>query len=390
MTMLRILFVDDDRMVLTALKRRLHAMRNRWEMTFVLSGQEALDTLATEPFDVLVTDMRMPGMDGATLLTEVQKHHEGVVRIVLSGYSEESHVARAVHVAHQFLSKPCDPNVLETTVERTCALRDRLRAPALLRIVGKIDRLPPVPKTYSALLDELANPNSSAASVAAIIARDSAMSAKLLQLVSSAFFVSSAQVRSIPEAVMRLGFEAVRDLCLGMGVFCQDSSLSARALEHHQRHAITTAQLAAACFEDRAPSQEAFLAGMLHDIGELILAGSMPRVWRQLNHGCGNAAERRAREVATLGASHEDVGAYLLGIWGLPYSVVSAVAHHQRPSEEVGGEALTLAIHAADAVANAGSVAGAEALLDPDLSDAARQTVMAMLARIGKSRLEAA
>src|SRR5579883_1288451 len=138
--MKRILFVDDEPKVLEALERLLRPQRREWEMAFAASGPEALQLLASRPFDVIVTDMRMPEMDGAQLLEEVQKRYPEVVRLVLSGYFEMEMAIRAVPVAHQYLAKPCDPEKLRLAIERACGLTSILGDQAARKVVGAIGR----------------------------------------------------------------------------------------------------------------------------------------------------------------------------------------------------------------------------------------------------------
>jgi YesN/AraC family two-component response regulator len=103
----RVLFVDDDQYILDGLQNLLRKQRSRWDMCFALGGAAALELFAAAPFDVIVSDMRMPGMDGAELLAHVRERYPAARRIVLSGYAEPAAVQRALEVAHQFLSKPC-------------------------------------------------------------------------------------------------------------------------------------------------------------------------------------------------------------------------------------------------------------------------------------------
>src|SRR5256885_11774657 len=124
--MIRILFVDDEPKVTEGLHRMLRSMRREWEMTFATSGAEALEKLSAKPFDVVVSDMRMPGMDGCQLLTEVMRRHPQVVRIILSGYSDKETIMRSIGLAHHYLSKPCDAETLKETIRRACDLRDQL------------------------------------------------------------------------------------------------------------------------------------------------------------------------------------------------------------------------------------------------------------------------
>ena len=123
--MKRILFVDDESKVLEGLERLLYDCADEWDMSFVTSGQAAIDLLAHERFDVLVTDMRMPGIDGPALLKHVHRHHPDLVRIVLSGHTELETALRAIPIAHQFLCKPCDAKTLTDVLERIVSGRTK-------------------------------------------------------------------------------------------------------------------------------------------------------------------------------------------------------------------------------------------------------------------------
>jgi len=111
----RVLFVDDEPRILDGRRRMLRSMRHEWKMSFAETGQEALAILANQPFDVVVVDMRMPGMDGVQLLSEVRKRHQ-IIRIVLSGTADREAILRAVGLAHQYLSKPCDAETLKSVL----------------------------------------------------------------------------------------------------------------------------------------------------------------------------------------------------------------------------------------------------------------------------------
>ena len=138
----KILFVDDEPMVLQGLRRMLRSLAGGWDMTFVESGAEALEQLAATPFDVVVTDMRMPVMKGAELLERVRTLHPRAIRLILSGQSSEETMLASVGPAHQFLAKPCDANRLKDTVRRACALRGLLDNVNLQRLLSQLGSLP--------------------------------------------------------------------------------------------------------------------------------------------------------------------------------------------------------------------------------------------------------
>ncbi len=114
--MKRVLLVDDEPLALNALRRLLRADQHTWDMRFATSGESALEELANGPADVVVTDMRMPGMDGAQLLEKVRDRYPDVLRIILSGHTEGDAAQRALGICHRYLAKPCDPIALKSAI----------------------------------------------------------------------------------------------------------------------------------------------------------------------------------------------------------------------------------------------------------------------------------
>jgi HD-like signal output (HDOD) protein/AmiR/NasT family two-component response regulator len=331
----RVLFVDDETHLLDALRLNLRSRETQWRPRYVESGARAIAEMEHEPVDAVVTDMRMPGMDGAELLRIVSVRWPETIRIVLSGHAEMQQIKSLVPIAHQYLAKPCDPISLENTVERCLQLQALLRRPQLRAVVGRVRKLPAIPRTYSMLKALIANEDVETTDVATVIATDSAIAAKVLQLVNSAFFGLSRRMTSIQHAVTFLGFGAICNVVLSAEVFSQwnqVSGSSALDVERLQLHARTVAAAGHALTEKTAIADDVVLAGLLHDIGYWVLAQECPN---ELAEAVEVAASRGIplvdAEVEVIGASHAAIGAYLLGIWGLPFSVVEAVAHHHAP-----------------------------------------------------------
>jgi HD-like signal output (HDOD) protein len=316
-TLKRILFVDDDPNVLTGLRNVLRTKRREWDMVFAIGPEEALAKLAEGPFDVVVSDMRMPRMDGATLLSKVKQLQPGAVRMILSGQTELESVMKSVFIAHMFLSKPCDPSLLQNVVDRACRLQTVLNSDELRASAGKVEMLPAAPKTYVALNEALMAANCSVAAVAHIIERDVGLCAKLLQLVNSAFFGLPRKISSLAETVTYLGIVTIKNLALALETFSTAagfSGLSEAALLALQSHSLLTGQIARKIeAKDPKRAEEAFLSGVLHEVGWLV------RIKDTSAQNPGSPVDR------TL------LGAYLLGLWGLPHPIMEAVAYHKEP-----------------------------------------------------------
>ena len=352
----RILFVDDEPMILRSIRRLLSAAHAKWEMLFVGSGTEALEAMEDNDVDVIVSDMHMEEMNGAELLTRVQRLHPQVVRIVLSGHTDQKLVYRTVPVAHQFLSKPFDPELLRSTLVRACDLRGLLESESMRKMVGRTNDLPSAPTAYTNLINALSDPDVSVMEVGAIIERDVALSAKVTQIVSSAFFGLPKNVSSIRGAVAYLGIDTIKALMLTVEIFTM-FRIKKRVgfdIENFQRRSLVTAQLARKMLAGYETADDAFLAGILHDVGQLIIASRMPDSHATIKDlAVEQGLSRHEAETQVLGVTHSDVGAYLLGLWGLPQLIVEAVAHHHSPGAvDEDGLGVVTAVEVASVLAD--------------------------------------
>ncbi len=355
--MRRVLFVDDEPKILDGIRRMLYASRSCWDMQFVSSGEAALQACETGTFDVVISDLRMPGMDGATLLGHVRDRFPSTVRIVLSGYSEVALGSRALQVAHRFLAKPCSESELRSTVERLFILQDLVESPSIRKIVGAVSELPSLSTTYVQLRRVVSDANASLGQVADIIQQDVAMSAKVLQLTNSAFFGLAQRVTSLSSAVSYLGMETIKNLALAseaFRVFGTNSHIPQSTLDSIQRHALLTAAIAAKLPVERKNREITVVAALLHDIGSLFLATKMPDAyWSTVSRSKEIRCKRFEAEEELLGTSHAEIGAYLLGLWGIPNVAVEAIAHHHHPTRIQHSEFdCTIAVYVADLLAH--------------------------------------
>ncbi len=343
----RVLFVDDEPAVLDALRDRLRKQRKEWDMVFACGADEALAHCEKGGFDVVVSDMRMPGMDGAELLRRVRERWPTSIRIVLSGHADRGAVIRAIPVAHQYLSKPCDAEVLRSTIARACTLRGLLADDALRKLVGGIDKLPSVSKVYLELAATLADDKASIQDVVRIVERDPAMCLKLLQIVNSAYFGLARRVTAMRDAVSYLGLDLVKALALAADVFARAESasgVSSALLGEVQQHSMRVARVARALAP--ADADDAFMSGMLHDVGRVVLALAEPES-KVATAGSGALHEC---ERSRLGVTHAEVGAYVLGSWGVPLKIVEAVAGHHDPGRLSASLDTVTVLHVADAL----------------------------------------
>ena len=331
----RVLFVDDEPQILEGLEDSLRRWRHEWEMSFVVGGAAALEELEAQPYDVVVSDMRMPGMDGAALLEQVQTRHPSAIRLILSGHSELESPLGAAPVAHQFLAKPCDAVELRRVVDGALRLRSLLSDDAIRGIATGVRALPSAPACYEELNRAIADPNGTVERIGELIEADPGMCAKVLQLVNSAVFGLGRRIETAREAAVYLGTTTLRSLVLSVEIFSSlrpsppIPGLSVESLAIHSARVARVASLLATSREDR---ESAFTAGLLHDTGKLLLAtcrgGEMAEL---LATAAAESRPLQEVEADVLGLTHAELGAYLLGLWGLPDPVVVAVAFHHAP-----------------------------------------------------------
>ncbi|BDU74582.1 response regulator [Mesoterricola silvestris] len=354
----RILFVEDDPILLGRLREAMADMSETWAMTFVGSGEAALQALGKSPFHAVVADLGMPGMNGAQLLEKVMARHPGTLRFVLSGRDDRHQAVEVVDRAHQFLGKPCDPAFLKSALLRAFHLGSRVRNDHAKELVARIGRLPSVPALFQEITGLMGSERATLEDLAAAIGKDMAMTAMVLKLSNSAFFSPRQTVSAPAEAISILGIDLLRSLVLAHGLFSQAGAFrfSQFSLAHLWRHSLAVAsatqQIAEMRGLGRSASADHFTAGLLHDIGILVLASRFPDEYaRVLDLARPGGADLETAEFHVLGATHGEVGAYLLGLWGLPHAVIQAAAwHHQPAHQDTPGFTPALGVHIADSL----------------------------------------
>ncbi|MGE4297300.1 MAG: HDOD domain-containing protein [Desulfovibrionaceae bacterium] len=352
----RILFVDDDTMILQGIRRLLHSKRNEWDVRYAASGEEALSLIGQDAFEVVVTDMRMPGMGGAQLLEKVRALLPCAVRIVLSGQSEMGTLMQAATLGHQFLSKPCSSDELIGTLNRVLDLHGILTNEAVRRTVSGLASLPALPNAYVEIVQELRKSSPSLDRVGRIVERDMALSAMFLKLVNSSFFGFYQKIMHPAQAVTLLGADILQGMILGAHLFAtlKPKDNLPFALNLLWAHCFRVGCLARTIGMAQGLAEDAlttcYTAGLLHDVGKLVLAVSFTSEYRTILDRVREQGESVSQaELAVLGVTHAEVGAYLLGVWGLGQETVKSVyCHHALDRVEAGGMSPAVAVHAAD------------------------------------------
>lgn len=373
----RVLFVDGDGKLLRELEPALRSAPGEWAVSCTTSAAEALELLSRAPFDAVVAGADLPGADGRSFLDEVARRQPGAARFQLAQKAGRDVLLQADSAAHQHLARPLRTEELFSRLAQTLLLDRLLTDGQLKALVSRLKSIPSPTPIYLALMGELRQENASAQRAGELVARDGGMSAKILQLVNSPFFGLRMPVVDAAHAVRLLGLNTLRALVLSLHVFEQVNPRTVQrfGLGRIWRHATAAGGLARliASLQNASPeaASEAFSAAMVHDVGKLVLAGSLPDDYAFVVQQA--EAERVPTwqvEAEWLGATHAEVGAYLLGLWGVPASIVEAVAHHHRPSRAATAGYFPLgAVHVANAVEHQlhpADVVGAASALDED------------------------
>ncbi|MBI5520858.1 MAG: HDOD domain-containing protein [Desulfovibrio sp.] len=345
-----ILFVDDEPNILMGLRRMLRPMRDKWEMLFAGSGPEALEIMSRQHVDAVVSDMRMPGMDGPQLLRRIMKEHPDTIRFALSGYSDQEMVGQSIAPTHQYLTKPCDEKQLVNALEMAMEARELVPNKAVLDKIARVEHLPVLPEIYNRITAELAKGEPSPKEIGDIVARDVGMSANILKLVNSAYFGLPRHISAPQQAVIVLGVNVIRSVILSLHVFSsfQNVGRVSFSLPMLWGHSMRAGAMARTISQhEHLPKEEAdhaYIAALLHDVGKLLMEAHCTEECERV-YSIVRAENRRVAEVEAelLGLTHAEVGAYLLGLWGLPAQVVHAVARHHDASPPVGTPAGTTA-----------------------------------------------
>jgi HD-like signal output (HDOD) protein/CheY-like chemotaxis protein len=356
--MVCVLFVDEDAANLDGLRKMCSESCQDWQPTFARGGAAALAMMEGRAFDVVVSGSRLVDMEGPTFLKRAKQRKPETVRISLTSPGDPGAAMRSLPVAHQCLTKRCSPEVLIRTIERAAELQALLHSGTTRRMLGQVGDLPSLPGNLAALDAALCNEESSLGEVARIVTRDVAMSAKVLQLVNSPFFGLRSSIRDLRQAVAYLGVETLRNLTITteiFRVFKPGDLLPDDWMERFNGHSLEVADIAGRLVRTSAAQYEASVAGLLHDVGELVVADRAPAKLCAILEEVSSGRLADEAETDHLGATYPVLGGCLLSLWGMNYRVVEAVTRHREHWEgQPRDPELPDAVHVADALASAG------------------------------------
>jgi HD-like signal output (HDOD) protein len=355
----QICFVGFGEAELEALQPSLAALAGVWDCVFSPDAASALDALAAAPCDAMVANLIPGGINDSELLQQAAIRHSRTLRFVLGDVADRELIVNCMGSAHQFMSRPWKPAELVSIIERSLALDAWLSSDKLRSFVPRLGKLPSLPATYFEVLKRSESPNSSVESIAEVIARDPALTARLLQMVNSPACGLPEKITNPAEAVAGLGLETVKSLVLCLQLFAQAAPVKGASFSLDQlwHHSFSVAKLAARivhrCIASERMASEAYTAGLLHNIGQIVLATNLSKEYSAVVEA---ARKRKCPlqdvEMDQLGVTSNQVGAYLLGLWGLPLPLVEAVALYHVPASATSLEFTVLTVvHIANVLA---------------------------------------
>lgn len=325
-----IVCATSDDQVLAQVRAQLERRGDGLDLRWMRSGQETIDLLRAVPVEALVTDSTMPGLEGASLLEYVHRHHPAVARLVLSGQPDQAVRIDGVGPLHELLSKPCTPDTLERALDLVLELRALVQSERLRTLFGSLQTLAKPPQIYSQLVALSEDPDSTADDVVTLIQQDVGLAAEVLRLVNSAFYSQAATVQNIQWAVVLLGLETIKSLAIAGVVFRPGTALpegldSAELADRAVRASAIAQRIARRENWDLATVSDVTLGALLSEVGLLVLASAHPDQWQQLRDSVPGLSDGQAQQEA-FGCTIGQASAYLLGQWGFPAGAVAATA----------------------------------------------------------------
>jgi putative nucleotidyltransferase with HDIG domain len=355
----RMLIADADTKAWDGIRE---ALGESWVVVGAASNSAALAEAQKQPFDVVVANFTLPESGGAELLNRIRIDLPKTLRFIAADAAIQEKAMGDVLGGHQFLALPFDRSTLKVSIERSLAA-DYGMSNSMRELVSRIRTFPTIPSLYLEVVNALTNPNSTTADIGAIVAKDMAMTTKLVQVLNSAYFGLPRTITDPTEAVGILGFETVKSLIMTVKLLSQYDKVKPVyfSIDHIWRHSTSVAQTAKvmALLEtgDTDCSGIAYTAGLMHDLGKVILAANFDTQY----HGAHALARKQqiplwVVEKDIFGATHGEIGAYMLTLWGMSPEVVKVAAMHHHPfhSDDKTFTPLT-AVHVANALEYEGS-----------------------------------
>ena len=232
-----------------------------------------------------------------------------------------------------FLSKPLDVDELKQNIDDIINLKKDFESNTFINKLDGILELPSIPYIYIKKKKKLSSVETSFKEIGKIISEDISMTAKILQIVNSAFFGIPQKIGNVEQALKYLGFNQIKSLVLYIKIFSMlNLNVSKKTnvnmlWQHSLCSAVISSEIARLNNFPRSDVEDAYFAGLLHDIGKIILL-KLDDYSDNIGYFNSEYKDVLESEKERFGIDHSQVGKYILGIWNLPENIVQCVGDH--------------------------------------------------------------
>ena len=336
----QILLVDDEKQILNALQRTFYGKGYR--ILAASSGAQALKIMEEEQVDLIISDVRMPHMNGYELLKIVKKKYPSTIRVILSGYTDSALIVKIQResLAKRYLYKPWKNQEILKIAEQLFRVEKILKDKNLLEFINKIEYLPSTGMIYNKVNTQIQK-DVSIDEIAKVIESDQSIAAKILQVANSAMY--GLKTGSVQQAISYLGLNNVKYIILSAITFNNVKGKANLRLNNDinmlWKHSVSTNQILTSLyrgiFGKKIPEIYSSL-GLLHDIGKVVLITNFVDRYMKAAESIKDKKDKiyYYEQMSFTDVSHEEIGAYLLNWWELPNGLVEAVLYHHKPLDD--------------------------------------------------------
>lgn len=349
----KILFVDDEKQILKSIRRLF--MDTEYEVFIAESGMEALKILENQEINLIISDMRMPNMNGYELLSEVKKRFPHIIRIILSGFAEERIVFDSLqkNIAKLYILKPWENSSLIDTIDKVFQIENVLNHNNnVLKLIKSAEELPTIKKSYQKIIEEIER-NVEIYRIVDAIEYDSSIASKLLHIINSSYY--SVKTGSIKRAVAYLGLDNVRNIVIAsafidsLGFNSKDTEI----LEILWKQSFISNRIVSLIYSEflkkKTPETE-MNAGLLSNIGMAFMIYHFRDEYKEVTDEVKvQGANIIEIENKCFGTNHQEIGGYLLKWWDIPLPIVEVALYHHNPfNEHIINRQIVFAAHIAE------------------------------------------
>ena len=326
------LIVDNAEQKLLALKQTFYD--GPCQTAYVDNGKHALKALSQHKFDVIITVLALGKVSGVELLKAISTKYPAMIRVAIT--NEDNSVSKlnsqASNICHYTFAPPLNVGHIHQTISSISDNNKAITKDHIIKAVAKVKTLPSPPKVYLQLNAILEESNTDSDKISEIIAQDPALAAKVLQFSNSSFMNQGKPINNITEAITRMGLETLCCIVMTAELFSYEPDIPGFSVTKEQQHCLSTARLAASMVKAEL-KRDALLAGLLHDIGKIVLFEMDANLTNKYFKYRVKNADNNALEQKVFATDHNHVGGYLLHMWSFSYHLIEAVVMHHHPEK---------------------------------------------------------